>query len=139
VSVNAIVQARRAHSFLLTHFPDGRIVTPRKMAAAKAAALSFLPPLAAFTAAILAAAFCRSILSVIWGDLFFFFGTLVGDAFFCFFAEEGLGVCAGAGRFTPGLAGFDAFLRGFELAGGCCAPYIGICLGGGGGGWCGGG
>jgi hypothetical protein len=34
----------------LTHFPDGRIVTPRKIAAANAAARSFLPPLAALTA-----------------------------------------------------------------------------------------
>lgn len=34
----------------LTHFPDGRIVTPRKIAAAKEAALSLFPPLAACAA-----------------------------------------------------------------------------------------
>ena len=44
----------------LTHFSDGRNVTPRKIPAAHSAALSFFPPLAAFTAAIAAADFCRS-------------------------------------------------------------------------------
>lgn len=38
------------NSLVRTHFPDGRIVTPRKIAAASAAARSFLPPLAALTA-----------------------------------------------------------------------------------------
>lgn len=57
----------------LTHLPDGRIVTPLRIAAARAAALSFFPPLAALTAAIVWAALWRSAFSVSCGDLFFFF------------------------------------------------------------------
>jgi hypothetical protein len=102
------------------------MVTPRKMAAAKAAALSFLPPLAAFTAWIAAAAFCRSDLSVSCGDLFFFFGTLAGDDFFVFFAEEVFCADEGAGRFVPGFVGFSAFFGGLDLLDGCCAPYMGM-------------
>jgi hypothetical protein len=47
---------------VLTHFPDGRIVTPRPTWAAILAARSFFPPLATFKAWILAAAFLRSTL-----------------------------------------------------------------------------
>lgn len=65
------------------------MVTPLRIAAAKAAALSFFPPLAWFTAWMFAAAFCLSTLSVIGGDLFFFFVPEGGD-FFSFFADPGL-------------------------------------------------
>ena len=100
------------------------------MAAANAAALSFLPPLASFTALICAAAFCLSTLSVMGGDLFFFLALPAdGGDFFCFLAEPALGGLSGvAGRFT-GLAGFidiAFFSEVLDFPGGCWAPYIGM-------------
>jgi hypothetical protein len=85
------------------------------MAAASAAARSFFPPLAALTAWIVAAAFCRSPLSVSCGDLFFFFGgALDGDdeIFFFLMALPGFdeGREGGAGLFVPDdftVVGFD--------------------------------
>ena len=114
------------------------MVTPRKIAAAKAAALSFFPPLAALTACMVAAAFCLSPFSVNCGDLFFFFGAF--EDFF-FLAEEGvLGGRGAAGLLVPDLVVFEGFVF-FEAldfpGGGCDDPYSG----GGplGWGWCGGG
>lgn len=109
---------------LLTHFPDGRIVTPLKIAAAKAAALSFFPPLAAFTFCIVAAAFCLSALSVSCGDLFFFFGVPEGD-FFDFLADT-FAPGPGDERFVPAFV-FVSFFGGFVLLDGCCGPYIDMC------------
>lgn len=85
-------KAHLAQHMAFTHLPEGRIVTPLKIAAANAAARSFLPPLAAFTAAIVAAAFCRSSGSSIGGDLFFFLAeVLFGD--FLFVLLVGLVFC----------------------------------------------
>lgn len=101
------------------------------MAAASAAALSFMPPLASFTALIFAAAFCRSALSVMGGDLFFFLELPVdGGDFFCFLAEPGFGGVSGvAGRFTAfavGLIDIAFFSDDLDFPGGCCAPYMGM-------------
>jgi hypothetical protein len=57
LGVDASAESLQTQVSERTHFPDGRMVTPLKIAAARAAALSFIPPLAAFTAAMVAAAF----------------------------------------------------------------------------------
>lgn len=109
----------------LTHFPDGRIVTPRKIAAASAAALSFFPPLAAFTAAIAAADFCRSTGSLNTGAVIFdfFFKLLEGD-FLAFFDAEPRTFPGGPvdGRFEPLFDDFAVFpfLPPSPEAGGSC-------------------
>ena len=102
-----------------THFPDGRIVTPLKIAAASAAARSFIPPLAAFTAAIEAAAACLSTESddattAGDGDAFFFLVVSFGVEFLGFFPVELFSATAGsegagavAGRLVPNEACFD--------------------------------
>jgi hypothetical protein len=96
----------------LTHLPDGRIVTPRKIAAANAAALSFFPPLAALTAAILAAAFClstgfplTSTDNPIPAFLDCFFALDFGDPFFFFVG----GPVPDIGRFALALGDLDFF------------------------------
>ena len=114
----------------LTHFPDGRIVTPRKIAAASAAALSFFPPLAAFTAAIAAADFCRSTGSLNTGAAVFdfFFKLFKGD-FFDFFGVEP-SIFPGSpvdGRFEPLFDDFEVFpfLPPSPGAWGSCEEYSG--------------
>ncbi len=67
---DAYINAHSNRSMRLTHFPDGRMVTPRMIAAANTAAFSFFPPLAACIAA---ADFCRE------AEETFFFDFLVGD------------------------------------------------------------
>ena len=138
------------------HFPEGLIVTPRRIAAARAAALSFFPPLAALTEWIVAAALSRSARSVSWGDLFFFLG---GPPELCFFfllfadtVEEAAFELTGtafdsdvdsdllapaifaATAFAEGLFRLFSFAAVEELdAAECWLPYIAICLAGGGG------
>ena len=100
------------------------------MAAASAAALSFLLPLASFTALIFAATFCRSTLSVTGGDLLFFLALPAdGGDFFCFLAELGLvGLSGVAGRFgaLPGFIDIAFLSDDLDFPGGCWAPYIGM-------------
>ena len=95
-------------------------MTPRKIAAARAAALSFFPPLASLTARIVAAAFWRSTLSVICGERFFF---LPGDDFFDFLPDD-FGDMGAPGRFDPSLTGFSPFFVFPFPSAGC--PYIDI-------------
>jgi hypothetical protein len=59
----------------LTHLPDESFVIPRMCSAASAAALPYLPPLAACNASIAAINFCRALS---WGGMntFAFFGFL---------------------------------------------------------------
>lgn len=131
---------------LRTHFPDGRIVTPLKMAAASAAALSFIPPLAALTAAIVAAALCRSTGSAGAAAAgvtaaFFFFAEpdSFGGALRIFLDGDGFSLTTGsattgAGLFEPAAGAFDVFdpftflefpLLVELLDGGCELGYMG--------------
>jgi hypothetical protein len=93
----------------LTHFPEGRIVTPLRIAAANAAALSFIPPLAALTAAIVAAAFSRSTSSADdeghgpGGSSVFFFICSLGEFFRTFFGGDPFSIIEDSVIFGTGL------------------------------------
>jgi hypothetical protein len=108
----------------LTHFPEGRIVTPLRIAAANAAALSFIPPLAALTAAIVAAAFSLSTSSI--GDeehgpdgtKVFFFICSLGEFFRAFLGGDPFSIIEDSVTYGIGLLlaedgkdfdGFDPF------------------------------
>ena len=97
------------------------MVTPLKMAAASAAALSFIPPLAAFTAAMVAAALCLSTGSAgatsagVTGTFFFFADPdSFGGALRTFLGGDGFSLTTGsettgAGLFEPAAGAFDGF------------------------------
>jgi predicted small integral membrane protein len=65
---------RKAEVVLLIHLRDGRTVTPRMFSAACGAALSNLPPLAAFIASIATCDFCRE-MSLVGVTTFFHAGV----------------------------------------------------------------